>query len=116
MSSLDDLYDSIQKENSKYKNQTKEGLPRLTRETLIAFRNEISREVSKGNFLDPILEKWCRELEEENPVLLCYFQESASRYHPDIQGITLFSFVMFYQLLKSQASNDKIFQYFNRTN
>jgi len=117
MGLLDDLYDNIQNENSKKSensNRTKEGLPKLTRETLNAFRNEISREVAQGKFLEPILEKWCKELEEENPILLCYMQESASRYHPDIQGVTLFSLVMMYELLKSQMSNDKVFQYFNK--
>lgn len=114
MDSLDNLFDDIQRQNSESKNQTKDGLPKLTMETLTAFKNEMSREISLGNFLHPFLEKWCQELEAENPVLLCYIQESVSRYHPDMQGVTLFSFVMLYRLLRSQASNDKILDYFNR--
>jgi len=115
MSLLDDLFEDIQKENSKYNNQTKEGLPILTLETLRAFKKEIDREISrKPEEKEHILGEWCKELESENPVLLCYIQESASRYPPDIQGVTFFYFVMFYQLLKSQAANDKILEYFNK--
>ena len=117
MGLLDDLFDDIQKENSKYNNQTKEGLPKLTHETLRAFREEISREILKGaEEREHLLEKWCKELESENPILLCSMQEAASRYHPEIQGSVFFSFVMFYQLLKSQAANDKIRKYWELAN
>lgn len=114
MGLLDDLFDDIQKENSENINQTKGGLPKLTTETLAAFKNEMSRQIFQGNCLHPILEEWCKELEAENPVVLCYIQESVSRYHPDMQRVTFFSLVMLYQLLKSQASNDKVFEYFSR--
>jgi len=111
-------------ENLRYSensNRTKEGLPKLTMETLNAFNREIRKRIDDGEVLEPLLEKWSREFELENPVLLNHIYYFVGAYPPDMQGITAFRFVMLYHLLKMQAINDnlsssqRIFEYFNRT-
>jgi hypothetical protein len=94
------LLDNIHKGESK----TKEGLPRITSETMDQLNKEMQEYIKKGNSLPSKIEEFARELETENPLLLNFIY----RVLDDRSNISLSSFVLMYQIMKTQAINNNI--------
>jgi len=94
--------------------ETKEGLPILTEETRIAFMKEIDREVNIRGCPGSILTEWLGEIGKENPEFVNYARVIVREYPREIQGAILTSIFYSYRILKSQALNDKILEYWNK--
>jgi hypothetical protein len=91
---------------------TKEGLPVITEETRTAFVKQLEQEVKMRECPSLIMREWNHEIYEENPEIIKYIAHIIDKYPPDLKGVTIASILSLYMLLKSQALNDKIKEYF----
>jgi len=99
--------------------RTKEGLPLVTKETVTAFSKSLEKEVVIREYFGmkkSILGEWTNEIREENPEVIAYILELTERFCPEAKGAILASILSVYELLKSQALNDKIKEYFGIRN
>jgi len=94
--------------------KTREGLPLLTEETRLAFTRELERDVEIRTCPTNILSKWATETWKENPEIMRYLRELIQEYPREMYGPTLAGFLSLYRILKSQALNDKIREYFSK--
>lgn len=102
MNLADNLYEG---RNSK---KTREGLPKITQETIDQVKKELYEDVKNGLCIQPRIEELAKQLEAENPTLLCYIQEAVNPYPPDLQGLTFARLILFYDLMKKQLINDNL--------
>jgi len=112
-----DLADNLRDDKSLTK--TKDGLPRVTQEAIDSFKRKMKLFIST-NSRESEIEEWTKEIESENPALLCLFQEFVAPYPSYLQGLTVDHFVSIYHLLKVQAVEDslsafkKIYEFFEQ--
>ncbi len=88
--------------------KTREGLPIITKETVTAFVRGSDLECESRDASNPLLEEWASEIREENPELAKYILNLISEDNPEERGKNLAYIMSIYELLKSQALNDKI--------
>ncbi len=92
--------------------KTKEGLPRVTEATRVAFMQSLQVEFGIRENSGSILREWAEGIREENPEFGNYVLQLISEHYPEERGAVLASVVSAYELLKTQALNDKIKKYF----
>lgn len=102
MDLTDNLYEG------KNPKKTREGLPKITQETIDLLRREMYEDMKSGICLQSKIEELAKQLESENPTLFCHIQEITSPYPSDLQGITFARFILFYDLMKTQLINDNL--------
>jgi len=90
---------------------TKEGLPILTEDTRKAFIGELERGLFRTKSPSLILQKWFDEVESENSEIMEYIARIVRGYPQDLHLVTASFVVGLYRLLKSQANNNKIAEY-----
>jgi hypothetical protein len=88
--------------------KTKEGLPLVTEETRLAFIESLQVESEIRENSGSILREWAERVREENPEFGKYVIQLISEYAPEERGSVLASVVSGYELLRTQALNDKI--------
>jgi len=91
---------------------TAEGLPILTRSTKIAFMNELERSLIIEKDHKARLNQWIDEIIEENPEITDFIGCVVSTYPDMLKFKTCAALLELYHLLKSQISNNNIFDYF----
>lgn len=92
--------------------KTREGLPILTEKTRVAFVESLQVESEIRAASNSILKEWAKETERENPEIMKYIRRIIGEYPPNLQRATLACLLSIYQILKSQALNDRIEEYF----
>ena len=100
------LIDSLYEGNNPKK--TREGLPRITQETINQINEEMQEDIRNGICIQSKIEELAKQLELENPILFCYAQEAVSPYPYELQRFTFARFILFYDLMKKQLINDNI--------
>jgi hypothetical protein len=90
---------------------TSEGLPIVTESTRKAFMSELER---NAGLEDPreIVRRWVNEIDEENPEVSKLMGGITLTFPEFIQIKTCAALAEIYELLKSQISNNNIFDYF----
>jgi len=92
------------------KRYTLEGLPIVTEEIRKSFDEEIIRDIRIGD-LEP--NRMFLRIKEDNPEIFKYIYETACAYPLELMPFICFDMAKIYYLLKSQANQYKVQDFFN---
>jgi hypothetical protein len=91
--------------------RTKEGLPMITEETVSAFIDSVNREARIRDCPGKVLAEWLEELMKENKQLVNYTRQIIPDYPEEIRGSIMAAIFSSYMLLRSQARNNLLHNY-----